>query len=298
MEEGSFRCDANVSVRRVGATAFGTKVEIKNMNSFRNVERAIIYEIARQARAVAAGERLVQETRLWDADREETRPMRSKEEAHDYRYFPEPDLLPLVVEQTWVDEVRAAMPELPGRAARALRARATASPPTTPTCSRSARTSPTSSRPASRRARRPRRWPTGSPPRSCALVREEKLDDALVIRDWPITPAQLAALSRLVEQGTINRNTAKWLLPRLLRTDADPAGLVATEGLAQVSDRGALERAVDDVLERHPDQVAQFRRGKEQVLGFLVGQVMKSTGGKANPALVQEVLRAALAPKS
>jgi aspartyl-tRNA(Asn)/glutamyl-tRNA(Gln) amidotransferase subunit B len=130
------------------------------------------------------------------------------------------------------------------------------------------------------------------------LVREEKLDDALVIRDWPITPAQLAALARLVDQGVINRNTAKSLLPRLIRTDADPARLVETEGLAQVSDRGALERAVDAVLERHPDQVEQFRSGKERVLGFLVGQVMKSTGGKANPALVQEVLRAALAPKS
>jgi aspartyl-tRNA(Asn)/glutamyl-tRNA(Gln) amidotransferase subunit B len=297
MEEGSFRCDANVSVRPVGSGAFGTKVEIKNMNSFRNVERAITYELGRQARAVRAGERLVQETRLWDVEREETRPMRSKEYAHDYRYFPEPDLLPLAVEQTWVDEVRASMPELP--APRRRRFEREYGLPAYDADVLTQRKDVADFFEAAVAA--------GSSPKEIAnwittellrIVREEKLDEALVIRDWPVSPTQLATLSRLVERGTINRNTAKGLLPRLLRTGADPEGLVAAEGLAQVSDRGALEQAVDDVLARHPDQVAQFRSGKERVVGFLVGQVMKSTGGKANPQLVQELLRAALARSS
>src|SRR5207249_1826103 len=198
MEEGSFRCDADVSVRRAGTTALGTKVEIKNRNSFRAVEKAIAYEIERQSDALARGERLVQETRLWDAEREETRPMRSKEHAHDYRYFPEPDLLPLVVERAWVDEIRVTLPELP----------------------------------AARRER--------------------------FVRDHQLSPYD-------------------------------------AEGLAQVSDRGALEAAAAEVLAKHPAQVAEFRAGKERVLGFLVGQVMKATGGKANPQVVGELLRKALA---
>jgi aspartyl-tRNA(Asn)/glutamyl-tRNA(Gln) amidotransferase subunit B len=297
MEEGSFRCDANVSVRPVGSSAFGTKVEIKNMNSFRNVERAITYELARQVRAVAAGERLVQETRLWDAEREETRPMRSKEYAHDYRYFPEPDLLPLAVEQAWVDEVRASMPELPAPRRRRFEREhgLSAYDADVLTQRKDVADFFEAAVGAGGGPKEMANWITTELLR---IVREEKLDQALVIRDWPVTPTQLATLSRLVERGTINRNTAKGVLPRLLRTGADPAALVAAEGLAQVSDRGALEQAVDDVIARHPDQVAQFRGGKERVVGFLVGQVMKSTGGKANPQVVQELLRAALARSS
>jgi aspartyl-tRNA(Asn)/glutamyl-tRNA(Gln) amidotransferase subunit B len=297
MEEGSFRCDANVSVRPVGATTFGTKVEIKNMNSFRNVERAITYELGRQVRAVAMGERLVQETRLWDADREETRPMRSKEEAHDYRYFPEPDLLPLVVEQSWVDEVRGGMPELPGPRRRRLEREhgLSAYDADVLTQRKDVADFFEAGVAAGAAPKEMANWVTSELLR---LVREEKLDDALVIREWPITPTQLAALARLVDEGIVNRNTAKSLLPRLVRTDVDPARLVEAEGLGQVSDRGALQETIGDVLARHPDQVEQFRGGKERVLGFLVGQVMKSTGGKANPALVQELLRAALVPKS
>jgi aspartyl-tRNA(Asn)/glutamyl-tRNA(Gln) amidotransferase subunit B len=297
MEEGSFRCDANVSVRPIGATALGTKVEIKNMNSFRNVERAIGYELVRHVRACAAGERLVQETRLWDAEREETRPMRSKEEAHDYRYFPEPDLLPLVVEQAWVDEVRAGMPELPGpRRHRFEGAHGLSAYDADVLTQRKDVADFFEAGVAAGAA--PKEMANWVTTELLRLVRDERLDDALVIRDWPVTPAQLAALSRLVDAGTINRNTAKGLLPRLIRTGADPAALVETEGLGQVSDRDALERAVADVLARHPDQTAQFRAGKDRVVGFLVGQVMKHTGGKANPQLVQELLRAALARTS
>ena len=294
MEEGSFRCDANVSVRPRGSTAFGTKVEIKNMNSFRAVEKAITYELGRQAEALGRGERLVQETRLWDADREETRSMRSKEHAHDYRYFPEPDLLPLVVDQPWVDAVRATLPELP-----------------TARRERFARDHQLSTYDADVLTQRKdvadyfeAGVAAGAPAKEMAnwvmtellrIVREEKLDRALVIREWPVTPLQLAGLVKLVEAGTVNRNTAKALIPRLRGTARDPGELVAAEGLAQVSDRSALEAAVADVLAKNASQVAEFRAGKERVLGFLVGQVMKATGGKANPQVVQEVLRAALA---
>jgi aspartyl-tRNA(Asn)/glutamyl-tRNA(Gln) amidotransferase subunit B len=297
MEEGSFRCDANVSVRPVGASTLGTKVEIKNMNSFRNVERAITYELGRQARAVGAGERLVQETRLWDVEREETRPMRSKESAHDYRYFPEPDLLPLAVAQPWVDEVRASMPELPAvRRRRFERDHAlSAYDADVLTQRKDVADFFEAAVAAGGSPKETANWITTELLR---IVREEKLDDALVIRDWPLTPSQLATLARLVERGTINRNTAKGLLPRLLRTGADPEALVAADGLAQVSDRGALEHAVDEVLANHPEQVEQFRGGRDRVVGFLVGQVMKSTGGKANPQLVQELLRTALARTS
>jgi aspartyl-tRNA(Asn)/glutamyl-tRNA(Gln) amidotransferase subunit B len=293
MEEGSFRCDANVSVRPTGTVPLGTKVEIKNMNSFRAVERAITYEIARQQRALADGEPLAQETRLWDADREETRPMRSKEYAHDYRYFPEPDLPPLVVDDTWIAAVRARLPELPA-------ARRT----------RFARDFGLSAYDADVLTQRKdiadyfeAGLAAGAAPKDMAnwtmteilrIVRDEKLDHALVIRDWPVTAAQLAALIDLVTSGTVNRNTAKALLPKLRGTDRDPREVVAAEGLAQVSDRGTLDAIVAEVIARSPEQVAQFKAGKDKVLGFLVGQVMKASGGKAAPQLVQDLLREAL----
>jgi len=264
------------------------------MNSFRAVEKALAYEIERQSEALARGERLVQETRLWDAEREETRSMRSKEYAHDYRYFPEPDLLPLVVERGWVDEIRATLPELPG--------------PRRERFVRDHQLSPYDADVLTQRKDLADYFEAGigagAAPKEMAnwvmtellrVVRDEKLDRALVIRDWPLAAAQLAGLVKLVDAGTITRNTAKSLIPRLRGTDRDPAELVAAEGLAQVSDRGALDAAVADVLAKHPAQVAEFRAGKERVLGFLVGQVMKATGGKANPQVVQELLRKALA---
>jgi aspartyl-tRNA(Asn)/glutamyl-tRNA(Gln) amidotransferase subunit B len=293
MEEGSFRCDANVSVRAAGSEKLGTKVEVKNMNSFKSVEKAIAYEIDRQTRALANGEPLRQETRLWDADREETRPMRSKEHAHDYRYFPEPDLSPLVVGRAWVEDVRTTLPELPA----ARRAR----------FARDYQLSPYDADVLTQRKDIADYFEAGAAagaaPKEMAnwvmtellrIVRDEHLDRALVIRDWPVTAVQLARLAVLVQGGAINRNTAKGLLPRLRGTDADPEEIVRREGLGQVSDRGALERAVADVVAKQPAQVAEFRAGKERVLGFLTGQVMKATGGKANPQLVQELLRAAL----
>jgi len=293
MEEGSFRCDANVSVRPAGETALGTKVEIKNMNSFRAVEKALAYEIARQTDALARGERLVQETRLWDAEREETRSMRSKEYAHDYRYFPEPDLLPLVAAAALVDDIRATLPELPdARRERFVRDYQLSAYDADVLTQRKDVADYFEAAVAA-----------GAPPKETAnwvmtellrIVRDEKLDRQLVIRDWPLAPAQLGRLVALVQAGTITRATAKELIPRLRGTDRDPGELVAAEGLAQVSDRAALEAAVAGVVAQHAAQVAEFRAGKERVLGFLVGQVMKATGGKANPQLVQELLRKAL----
>jgi aspartyl-tRNA(Asn)/glutamyl-tRNA(Gln) amidotransferase subunit B len=293
MEEGSFRCDANVSVRPAGATTLGTKVEIKNMNSFRAVEKAITYEVGRQTAAVQAGERLVQETRLWDPDREETRPMRSKEHAHDYRYFPEPDLLPLVVEAAWVDAVRAALPELPDARRERLQREHGLSPYDADVLTQRKDVADyfEAGVAAGAPAKEMANWTMTEVLR---LVREEKLDRALVIRDWPLSAQQLAGLIALVRDGTVNRNTAKALVPKLRGTTQDPAALVAAEGLAQLSDRGALEQAVRDVVARNAAQVAQVRGGKTQVLGFLVGQVMKATGGKANPQVVQQLLREAI----
>jgi aspartyl-tRNA(Asn)/glutamyl-tRNA(Gln) amidotransferase subunit B len=293
MEEGSFRCDANVSVRPAGTAELGTKVEIKNMNSFRAVEKALAHEIARQQAVAAEGGRLVQETRLWDAEREETRPMRSKEHAHDYRYFPEPDLLPLVVDRAWVDAVRGRLPELPGaRRERFGREYGLSAYDADVLTQRKDVADYFEAGVAEGAA--PKEMANWVMTELLRIVRDEKLDRALVIRDWPLTPLQLARLSKLVDAGTINRNTAKGLIPRLRGTGEDPEGLVAAEGLAQVSDRGALERAVAEVIAANPKQVEQLRGGKAQVLGFLVGQVMKATGGKANPKLVQELLRAAL----
>jgi aspartyl-tRNA(Asn)/glutamyl-tRNA(Gln) amidotransferase subunit B len=293
MEEGSFRCDANVSVRPGPTAPFGTKVEIKNMNSFRAVEKAIVYEIARQEQALVDREPIVQETRHWDADREETRSMRSKESAHDYRYFPDPDLLALVLPEGWVDEIRASTPEAPAeRRARFERVLGLSAYDADVLTQRKDvadyfEAGVAAGAPAKEMAN----W---TQTEILRIVRDEKLDAALVIHDWPITPVQLATLVRLVADGVVNRNTAKGLLPRLRGTDHDPAALVQAEGLAQVSDRGALEAAVRDVVARNPDQVAQFRAGKDKVLGFFVGQVMKATGGKANAQLLQELLRAAL----
>ncbi len=293
MEEGSFRCDANVSVRPAGQAAFGTKVEIKNMNSFRSVEKAIAYEVARQTEVLAGGGTLVQETRLWDADREETRSMRSKEHAHDYRYFPEPDLLPLVVERAWVDAVRARMPELPSARRERFERQYQLSPYDADVLTQRKDVAGYFEAGVAEGAA-PKEMANWVMTELLRIVREEKLDRALVIRDWPLTPLQLARLSKLVDAGTINRNTAKGLLPRLRGTGQDPEALVAAEGLAQVSDRGALAATVDEVIAKNPKQVEQVKGGKAQVMGFLVGQVMKATGGKANPQLAQELLRAKL----
>jgi len=294
MEEGSFRCDANISVRPRGQAAFGTRAEVKNMNSFRAVERAIEHEIARQIDLVSHGERVVQETRLWDPDREETRPMRSKESAHDYRYFPDPDLLPLVVAREWVDALRAALPELPD--ARRARFVSAYGLPTYDAEVLTARKDVADYFEAAVRAHANAKtisnWVMGDVLR---LVRERKLDDALVIRDWPLPPAALAGMVRLIDDDTISGKIAKTVFEQMVATGKPAEAIVAEQGLSQMTDSGAIDAAIAAVLAANAAKVAEYRAGKDKLFGFFVGQVMKATEGKANPAKVNEILKQRLA---
>jgi len=290
MEEGSFRCDANVSIRPVGTTALGTKVEIKNMNSFRNVERAITHEIERQAHVLDEGGKLTQETRLWDPDREVTRSMRSKEFAHDYRYFPEPDLLPLEVSESWIGEIRATLPELP--AARAARFVRDYSLPAYDAEVLTARKDVADyfeqAVQAHNNPKALSNWIMGDILR---VIHERKLDQSLVIHAWPIEARSLADLVRLIDEGTISGKIAKTVFEEMLATGATPEAIVKEKGLTQVSDDGPILAAIDQILAANPDKVAEFRGGRDKLLGFFVGQVMKATEGKANPAKVNALLK-------
>ena len=294
MEEGSFRCDANVSVRPRGTTALGTKAEVKNMNSFRAVERALEYEISRQTDLVQHGERVAQETRLWDAEREQTRSMRSKESAHDYRYFPEPDLLPLEVSDEWVAEIRAGLPELPD--ARRERFAREYGLPTYDAEVLTARKDVADYFEAAARAHaNPKaisNWVMGDLLR---VIRDRKLDTAPVIRDWPVAPERLAALVRLIDDDTISGKIAKAVFEQMLSGGEAPEHIVAAQGLGQVTDTSAIDAAIASVLAANADKVAEYRGGKDKLFGFFVGQVMKATQGKANPQKVNDLLKQRLA---
>jgi aspartyl-tRNA(Asn)/glutamyl-tRNA(Gln) amidotransferase subunit B len=289
MEEGSLRCDANVSVRPRGTEILGTRAEIKNLNSFRNVARAIDHEIARQSALVSAGERVVQETRLWNADRGETLSMRSKEDAHDYRYFPEPDLPPLVVDDEWLREVRASLPELPADKRRRFVAAyklpeydagvLTMAPEVADYFEAVAR--------ESGNAKAASNWVMTE------VLRKVK-DDDRPLAAAPVPPARLAELVKLVDGGAITGTSAKVVFERMWTGGEDARTIVQREGLAQVSDESAIASAVADVIANSPDQVAMYRKGKASTLGWFVGQVMRKTGGKANPQLVNVLLKKAL----
>ncbi len=291
MEEGSLRCDANVSIRPQGDAEFGTRTEIKNLNSFRAVEKAITHEIQRQTEVVESGGRVVQETRLWDADREVTRPMRSKEFAHDYRYFSDPDLLPLVVDPAWVEHIRAALPELPA----ARRERfvhdydlpaydaevLTARKDVADYFEASVRACPAAPKVVSN-------WVMDSVLR---FVKEEKLEAVLKIETWPCPPERLGALIGLIQDGTISTTIAKTVYEEMRRTGRSPEDIIEARGLRQVSDTATLQAAIAAVLAANPDKVDAYRSGKAKLLGFFVGQVMRATQGKANPQLVNRLLR-------
>ena len=291
MEEGSLRCDANVSIRPQGQTEFGTRTETKNLNSFRAVEKAIEHEIQRQTEVVEAGGRVVQETRLWDADREVTRPMRSKEFAHDYRYFPDPDLLPLVVDQAWVEHVQAYLPELP--AARRVRFMhdydlpaydaevLTARKDVADYFEASVRACPAAPKVVSN-------WVMDSVLR---FIKEEKLDAALKIETWPCPPEHLGELIGLIQDNTISTTIAKTVYEEMRQTAQPPEEIIEAKGLRQVSDTDTLQAAIAKVLTTNPDKVEAYRGGKEKLLGFFVGQVMRATQGKANPQIVNTLLR-------
>jgi aspartyl-tRNA(Asn)/glutamyl-tRNA(Gln) amidotransferase subunit B len=287
MEQGSLRCDANISLRRPGSATLGTKVEIKNLNSFRNVQRALEFEVQRQARALDAGERLVQETRLFEAERGYTRAMRSKEFAHDYRYFSEPDLVPLRLDAAWVDEIGRHLPELP-RARRQRFLTQYGLPAYDVEILLQTRALAEYFEAAVGEVPNPKavsNWIMSE------LLRVIPGDDEQAIRTAPVSPGRLAGLLRLVESGALSGKMAKDVFERMVRSGEDAEAIVAREGLAQVADTAALERIIDEVLARNPRPVEDFRKGKTAAAKALVGLVMKATGGRANPGLVNQLLQ-------
>lgn len=289
LEEGSMRCDANISVMEKDAKEFGTRAEIKNVNSFRALQRAIEYEIDRQIDIVEDGGEVVQETRLWDDNEGVTKSMRGKEDAHDYRYFPEPDLMPLEISQSWVDEIKAKMPELP-------------------------------------QAKRDRYVELGLTPYDANVIVEQmetalffdeviKLgtnvkmasnflmgevtaylkENKLTINETKLTPGMLKDLIELIENKTITNNIAKSLIIKLVENGGNVKEIVEKEGMGAISDTGALNKIIEDIINANPNQVAQYKAGKEKLFGFFVGQVMKQTQGRANPAVLNDLIKAALA---
>ena len=286
MEEGSLRCDANISLRPTGASEFGTKVEIKNMNSFRHVQHALEFEAQRQAKALASGERIVQETRLWEATKAYTLSMRSKEYAHDYRYFPEPDLVPLQVDPAWVEALRATLPELP--AERKQRFEGQYGLPAYDAAllcqSRALADYYEAAAAAYPKPKVVANWVMSE------LLRELPGDDDAAVAACPVPPKNLARLLALIDYGIISGKLAKEVFEKMYRSGEDAETIVTREGLVQVADAAALSGIVEQVLAHHPAAVEDWRKGKKQSLDFLVGQVMKATQGKANPALVNALL--------
>jgi aspartyl-tRNA(Asn)/glutamyl-tRNA(Gln) amidotransferase subunit B len=289
MEQGSLRCDANVSLRPRGSETLGTRTEIKNLNSFRNVARAIEHEARRQAAMIEAGHAVVQQTRLWDADRNETQPMRSKEEAEDYRYFPEPDLTPLVVGEAFREEQRRALPELPP-----VRRRRFAAELGLPEYDAGVLTLEREVADYFEQVA----GLCGSPKAASNWVMNEVLrklkEESGALPGERVPAPRLASLIGMVEREELSSRQAKDVFEELWGRDEDPAAIVSRRGLRQLSDEGAIERAVAEVVGANPEQVAIYRGGKQGTLGWFVGQVMKKTGGRANPRLVNRLLREAL----
>jgi len=286
MEEGSLRCDANVSLRPAGSSGLGTKTEIKNMNSFKALQRALAYEIERQAEVLEEGGRIVQETRTWDEGKGVTLSMRSKEEAHDYRYLPDPDLAPLVIDGEWVEAVRKSLPELPD-ARKERYVRDYGLPGYDAGVLTNTRELADYFEDCLAGYGNPKtmsNWVMGDLSR---LLNAKSMD----IADCPVRPGQLAALLRLIDGGTISGKIAKGVFEEMFETGKDPEAIVKAKGLLQISDEGAIAAAVDEVIAKNPKSVADYRAGKEKAIGFLVGQVMKATRGKANPDLVNRLLK-------
>ena len=291
MQEGSFRCDANVSVRRRGADKFGTRAEIKNLNSFRYVEKAINFEVERQIELIESGGKVVQETRLYDPDKGETRSMRSKEEANDYRYFPDPDLLPVVLEPGFIEAVRATLPELPDeKAARFVREHGLSD--------YDAGVLTASREIAAFYEDVLRR--VGQDPKLCANWVMGDFSaflnrDNLEVGAAKVDAAGLAGLVSRIADATISGKIAKEVFEAMWESGASADAVIEQKGLRQITDTGAIESAIDDVMAKNPGQLADYRSGKDKLFGFFVGQVMKATGGKANPAQLNELLKKKLA---
>jgi aspartyl-tRNA(Asn)/glutamyl-tRNA(Gln) amidotransferase subunit B len=284
MEEGSLRCDCNVSVRRPGEP-YGTRCEIKNLNSIRYVVQAIEYEARRQIEVLEEGGTIEQQTRLFDAGRGVTRPMRSKEEAHDYRYFPDPDLLPLALQPEWIAGLRAELPELPDAKKARFVLEHGLSPDDAAVLVAERETALFFERVAEGRdAKSAANWVMGD--LFGALNRL-----GVGIEQSPVTAAQLGGLIDLIADGTISGRLAKEVFAEMVATGADPAAIVEAKGLRQVTDSSAIEAAIDAVLAAQAEKVVEYRAGRDKLYGFFVGQIMRATHGKANPALVNQLLR-------
>ncbi len=290
MQEGSFRCDANVSVRQRGTIELGTRTEIKNLNSFRFVERAIEFEIERQIDVIEARGTIVQETRLYDPDKDETRSMRGKEDAHDYRYFPDPDLLPIMISQAAIDDISARMPELPGARRKRFIDAYSLSPDDADSLSQDRETADYFERVADTAgdAKLAANWVTGE---LFAALNRSNLDPGAS----PLAAESLGHLLARIKDATVSGKIAKQIFETMWETGREADDIIDAEGLRQVTDDAAIEPLVDQVLRDNPDQIAQFKAGKDKVFGFFVGQVMKLSKGKANPAQVNEMLKRKLA---
>ena len=287
MQEGSFRCDANVSVRKSGESGLGTRAELKNLNSFRFVERAIEYEIERQIELLESGGSVIQETRLYDPEANETRTMRGKEEANDYRYFPDPDLLPVEVSEDLLEEIRASMPELPDQKQRRFSMEYGLSPYDASILTLSRELADYFERTVE---------VSGASPKLCANWITGELAGALnkaglEIGQSPVTPELLAGMLKRIADATLSGKLAKQVFDAMWKGEGEADAIIQAKGLQQVTDTSAIEALVDAAIEANPEQVAQYRAGKHKVLGFFVGQVMKASQGKANPAQVNKLLK-------
>ena len=286
MQEGSFRCDANVSVRRKGDPKFGTRAEIKNLNSFRFVERAIEFEIERQIDLIESGGKVVQETRLYDPDKGETRSMRGKEEANDYRYFPDPDLLPLVIDEDFIAAARADLPELPDAKKRRFMSQYGLSAYDAGVLTASRALGAYYEETVAALGGEPKlcaNWVMGD---LSAFLNKENRD----VADSPVGAAQLAGLLRRIQDRTISGKIAKDVFEALWAGEGDADAIIEKRGLKQITDTSAIEKVIDEVIAANPEQLAQYRAGKDKLFGFFVGQVMKLSKGKANPQQVNDLL--------
>ncbi len=286
MEEGSLRCDANVSVRLKGEEKFGTKTEVKNMNSFRNVEKAIESEIERQIEILEDGGKLTQQTLLWDADSGKIKPMRSKEEAHDYRYFPDPDLMPIIVDAEWRNKIAETMPELPEN--RRNRFIEKYSLPKYDaeilTSSRELADYYEKVLNVTDDYKSASNW-------LMTVVLKVLNDEKISVNKFPVSPENLGKLIKLINDKTISGKIAKDIFPEMMKVDKDPNEIVKEKNLIQISDTGEIEKAIDKILAANPKQIEEFLSGKDKVIGFFVGQIMKEMKGKANPQIVNELLK-------
>ncbi|MFA6542345.1 MAG: Asp-tRNA(Asn)/Glu-tRNA(Gln) amidotransferase subunit GatB [Bacteroidota bacterium] len=291
MEEGSLRCDANISVRLQGETKLGTKAEVKNMNSFRNVERAIEYEINRQIELIEEGGRVLQQTLLWNAEKGIVTPMRSKEEAHDYRYFPDPDLVPVIVNEAWIDEARKQLPELPEKKRRRFIAEFGLPPYDADVLTQERALADYYESALSDLVNKTEEnYKTVSNWVMTDVLRvvNEKEND---VSDFPLSPSHLAALVNLLADGTISGKIAKEVFEEMLSSKEHPKSIVEKKGLVQISDTGAIEKEIKQILAKFPAEIARYKNGETKLMGFFVGETMKVMKGKGNPKVINEILQ-------